>query len=73
MPRAHVKPVPLVALSLNQASTATGLRFERLAAAARRGELHVVKIGTKSRVSISELTRWVDAHPPATREVCHAG
>ncbi len=71
MPRAHVKPVPLVALSLNQASTATGLRFEKLAAAARRGELNVVRIGTKSRVTISELQRWVDCHSPAMREVNH--
>ena len=71
MPRAHVKPVPLVALSLNQASTATGLRFERLSAAARRGELKVVRIGTKSRVTISELERWVESHAPASREVSH--
>ena len=68
MPRAHVKPVPFVALSLNQASTATGIRYERLSAAARRGELNVVRIGTKSRVTVSELSRWIDTHPSALRE-----
>ena len=73
MPRALVKPVPLAAYSLTQASEATGIRPERLARAARRGELHLVRIGTKSKVSILELCRWVDAHPPATREACHAG
>ena len=71
MPRAHVKPVPLVAVSPNQASTATGLRPERIAAAIRDGSLHAVRVGTKTRITISELSRWVDDHEPATREACH--
>ena len=37
MPRQHVKPVALVAYSINQASAATGIRAERLSAAAKNG------------------------------------
>jgi hypothetical protein len=69
MPRALVKPVPLAAYSLTQASEATGLRPERIAAAIRSGELHAVRIGTKTRITIFELSRWVDSHTSAMREV----
>jgi excisionase family DNA binding protein len=71
MPYAHVRPVPVVALSPSKAAASTGLRPERIASAIRSGELRAVRIGTKTRVSISELGRWVDSHTPATREVSH--
>jgi excisionase family DNA binding protein len=68
MPRLHVKPVPLVAYSINQASAATGIRPERLSAAARNGELHAVRIGTKTRISFRSLQDWIDSHDPASRQ-----
>lgn len=67
MPRPHVKPVPLVAMSPNQASTATGLRQERIRAAVRNGELRAVRIGTKTRILKSELERWLLSQAPASR------
>ncbi len=71
MPRAHVKPVPLVAVSPNQASTATGLRPERIAAAIRSGEVRAFRVGTKTKILCSELERWIASHDPATREASH--
>jgi len=71
MPRALVKPVPLAAYSPTQASEATGLRPERIAAAIKRGELHAVRIGTKTRISFRSLQDFIDSHAPATREVSH--
>ena len=67
MPRQHAKPVPLVALSPNQASTATGLRPERIAAALRAGEIRAFRVGTKTKILTSELERWVASHDPASR------
>jgi hypothetical protein len=67
MPRAHVKPVPLVAVSPNQASTATGLRPERIAAAVRAGEIRAFRVGVKTKILVSELERWVASHDPAAR------
>jgi len=49
MPRPHVKPVPLVAVSPNQASTATGLRPEKISAAIRAGEIRAFRVGTNFR------------------------
>ena len=57
MPRQHVKPVPLVAVSPNQASTATGLRPERIAAAFRDGEIHAFRVGVKTKILVGELER----------------
>ncbi len=71
MPYQHVRPVPVVALSPSKAAASTGLRPERIASAIRSGELHAVRIGTKTRITIFELSRWVDAHAPAMREVSH--
>jgi excisionase family DNA binding protein len=68
MPRAHVKPVALVAYSPNQASAATGIRPERIAAAVKNGELHAVRVGTKTRISFNSLQRWLDSHDPASRQ-----
>jgi excisionase family DNA binding protein len=67
MPRMAIKPVPLVAYSPNQASEATGLRPERISAAVRNGELHAVRVGTKTRISFNSLQRWLDSHAPASR------
>ena len=72
MPRALRTPVPLAAYSIIQASEATGIRPERLAAAARRGELKIVRIGTKSKISFLSLQNWIDGHAPAAREASHA-
>ncbi len=72
MPRALVKPVPLAAYSPTQASEATGLRPERIAAAIKRGELHAVRVGTKTKITFRALQDFIDGHPPATREAtCH--
>jgi excisionase family DNA binding protein len=68
MPRPHVTPVPLAAYSINQASAATGIRPERLSAAAKNGELHAVRIGTKTRISFNSLQDWIDSHDPASRQ-----
>ena len=68
MPRQHVKPVPLVAYSISQASAATGIRPERLSAAARSGELHAVRIGVKTKISFRSLQDWINSHDPASRQ-----
>jgi excisionase family DNA binding protein len=68
MPRALVKPVPLAAYSINQASEATGIRPERLSAAAKNGELHAVRIGTKTKISFNSLQAWIEQHDPASRQ-----
>ena len=64
MPYEHVRPVPVVALSPSQAAASTGLRPERLTAAIRRGDLRAVRIGTKTRITVSELERWLMSHAP---------
>jgi excisionase family DNA binding protein len=71
MPRQAVKPVPLVCVSPFQASEATGIRQERIARAIRDGELRAYRVGTKSKILVSELERWIASHDPATRESCH--
>ena len=68
MPRALVKPVPLAAYSITQASEATGIRPERLSAAAKNGELHAVRIGTKTKISFNSLQDWINSHDPASRQ-----
>jgi hypothetical protein len=68
MPRPHVEPVALVAYSPNQASAATGIRPERIAADIRAGRLHAVRIGTKTKISFRSLQDWIDSHDPATRQ-----
>ena len=68
MPRPHVEPVALVAYSPNQASAATGIRPERISAAVRNGELHAVRVGTKTKISFNSLQDWIDNHDPASRQ-----
>jgi excisionase family DNA binding protein len=65
MPRQAIKPVPLVAVSPFQASEATGLRQERIAAAIRAGEIHAVRVGVKTKILVSELEKWLASHDPA--------
>ena len=68
MPRLHVEPVALVAYSINQASAATGIRPERIAAAVKNGELHAVRIGVKTKISSRSLQDWIDNHDLASRQ-----
>lgn len=67
MPYQHVRPVPVVALSPLMAATATGLRPEKISAAIRSGDLEAVRIGTKTRITISALERWLESHASAAR------
>jgi hypothetical protein len=67
MPRQAIKPVPLVAVSPFQASEATGVRQERIAAAVRAGEIRSFRVGVKTKILISELERWIASHDPAAR------
>lgn len=69
MPYRHCRLVPAVALSPTQAAASTGLRPERIQAAIRDGSLRAVRVGTKTRVLCSALEAWLDAHPPASRQI----
>jgi len=66
MPRQAVKLVPLVAVS----STATGLRPERISRAIRHDDLPAYRVGTKTKILVSELERWIASHDPAARGAC---
>lgn len=67
MPRAHVRPVPVVAYSPNKAATATGLRPERIKSAIAEGWLHAFRVGTKTLILASDLEKWIASHPPSLR------
>jgi excisionase family DNA binding protein len=67
MPYQHVRPVPVVALSPTSAAAATGLRPERINAAVRSGDIRAVRVGTKTRILVSDLERWLLSHAPASR------
>lgn len=67
MPYQHVRPVPVVAMSLTKAAASTGLRVERISDAVKNGELRAHRIGTKTRITCDALRQWIDSHPPASR------
>lgn len=67
MPRTHVRPVPLVAMSPAKAAAATGLRPERITDAIAGGWLPSYRIGNKSLILARELEAWIASHPPAFR------
>lgn len=71
MPRAHVRPVPLVAMSPAKAAASTGLRPERIAAALREGWLHAHRVGTKTLILTRDLEAWIASHPSAFRVSRH--
>jgi excisionase family DNA binding protein len=72
MPRAYVRPVPVVAMSPNKAAAATGLRLEKISAAVREGWLHTHRVGTKTLILTSDLEAWIKSHPSALRGARHA-
>jgi excisionase family DNA binding protein len=71
MPRAHVRPVPLVAMSPAKAAASTGLRPERISDAISGGWLPAHRVGTKTLILVSDLEAWIKTHPSALRGSRH--